>query len=53
MVQSPNEAAYPEMPRNAIKYDGPVDLIALISDLAVEVIRLTGTSASRRVASSG
>jgi two-component system, chemotaxis family, protein-glutamate methylesterase/glutaminase len=52
MVQSPDEAAYPEMPRNAIKYDGAVDLIAPISDLAAEIIRVTGTSASRRLASS-
>jgi chemotaxis response regulator CheB len=52
MVQSPDEAAYPEMPRNAIKY-GPVDLIAPISGLAAEITRLTGTSASRRAASSG
>jgi hypothetical protein len=41
------------MPRNAIKYDGPVDLVAPISDLAAEITRLTGTSAARRVASSG
>jgi two-component system chemotaxis response regulator CheB len=53
MVQSPNEAAYPEMPRNAIEYDGPVDLIASISDLAAEIVRLTGTSASKQAASSG
>jgi chemotaxis response regulator CheB len=52
MVQSPDEAAYPKMPRNAIKYDGAVDLIAPISDLAAEIIRVTGTSASRRLASS-
>ena len=53
MVQSPDEAAYPDMPRNAITYDGPVDLIAPTSDLAAEITRLTGTSASRRAASSG
>jgi two-component system, chemotaxis family, protein-glutamate methylesterase/glutaminase len=53
VVQSPDEAAYPEMPCNAIRYDGPVDLVAPISDLAAEIIRLTGTSASRRAASSG
>ena|SRR6516162_5292099 len=54
MVQSPDEAAYPEMPRNAIRYDGPVvDLIGPISGLAAEITRLTGTSASRRAASSG
>jgi two-component system chemotaxis response regulator CheB len=53
MVQSPGEAAYPDMPRNAIKYDGRIDLVAPISDLAAEITRLTGTSAARRVASSG
>jgi two-component system chemotaxis response regulator CheB len=52
MVQSPNEAAYPEMPRNAIKYDGPVDLVAPIPDLAGEIIRLTGTIPAKRLASS-
>ena len=53
MVQSPDEAAYPEMPRNAIKYDGSVDLIAPISGLAAEITRLTGASTSRRAASGG
>jgi two-component system chemotaxis response regulator CheB len=53
MVQSPDESAYPEMPRNAIKYDGSVDLVAPTSDLAAEITRLTGTSASRRAASRG
>jgi len=53
MVQSPDEAAYPEMPRNAIRYDGPVDLIAPISGLAAEITRLTGASTSRRAASGG
>jgi two-component system, chemotaxis family, protein-glutamate methylesterase/glutaminase len=53
MVQSPDEAAYPEMPRNAIKYNGRVDLAAPISDLAAEITRLTGTSASRLGAASG
>jgi chemotaxis response regulator CheB len=47
MVQSPDEAAYPDMPRNAIKYDGPVDLVAPIPDLALEIIRLTKTPAKR------
>ena len=47
IVQSPDEAAYPDMPRNAIKYDGPVDLVAPIPDLASEIIRLTKTPAKR------
>jgi two-component system chemotaxis response regulator CheB len=47
IVQSPDEAAYPDMPRNAIKYDGPVDLVAPIPDLALQIIRLTKTPANR------
>jgi len=42
LVQSPEEAAYPEMPQSAIKYDGPIDLIAPIDLLAAEICRLTG-----------
>jgi len=49
IVQNPDEAAYPDMPRNAIKYDGPVDLVAPIPDLASEIIRLTKTPAKRLV----
>lgn len=52
MVQSPQEAAYPDMPRNAINYDGPVDLVAPTSDLTAEIIRLTGTVPAKRLASS-
>ena len=48
MVQTPDEAAYPDMPRNAIKYDGPVDLVACIPDLATEIVRLTGATPARR-----
>jgi len=51
MVQSPKEAAYPDTPRNAIKYDGAVDLVAPIPDLAEEIIRLTGTNPNKRLAS--
>jgi two-component system chemotaxis response regulator CheB len=28
LVQSPTEAAYPDMPENAILHDGPIDLVA-------------------------
>jgi hypothetical protein len=49
MVQSPGEAAaYPDMPRNAIKYDGPDDLVASIPDLATEIVRPTGTTPAKR-----
>jgi chemotaxis response regulator CheB len=40
LVQSPVEAAYKEMPRNAIEFDGPLDMIAPIHDLAQEICRL-------------
>jgi two-component system chemotaxis response regulator CheB len=36
-VQSPEEATYKEMPRSAIEYDGPIDLVAPINRLAVVV----------------
>jgi hypothetical protein len=39
------------MPRNAIKYDGLVDLVACIPDLATEIVQLTGTAPAKRLAS--
>ena len=48
LVQSPGEAAYPDMPRNAIAYDGPIDLVAPTSDLAAEITRPTSTSPAKR-----
>ena len=53
MVQSPEEAAYQDMPRNAINYDGPIDLVAPTSDLAAEIILLTSTVPTKRLASIG
>jgi|SRR5581483_315612 len=44
-VQSPEEAAYPDMPQNAILHGGPIDLIAPISRIAPEIVRLTGRTA--------
>ena len=41
MVQSPDEAAEPGMPRNAIAFGCPIHLIAPIDDLAKEICRLT------------
>lgn len=35
-------AAWREMPKSAIKYDGPIDPIAPIDVLATETCRLTG-----------
>jgi len=48
LVQSPAEAAYKEMPRSAAEFDGPVDMIAPVHELAQEICRLVhGTSAAR------
>jgi two-component system chemotaxis response regulator CheB len=44
LVQSPEEAEFPDMPANAIKHDGPIDLIAPLSQLADEIVRLAGTN---------
>jgi two-component system, chemotaxis family, protein-glutamate methylesterase/glutaminase len=45
VVQSMEEAAYPDMPRNAIKHDGAIDLIAPVSEIAAHIVRLTGRTA--------
>lgn len=37
LVQSPEQAAYPDMPRNAIRYDGPVDFVGPIPMLAAKI----------------
>jgi two-component system chemotaxis response regulator CheB len=42
LVQSPEEAPYREMPQSAIRYGGPIDLVAPIDGLAREICRLTG-----------
>ena len=41
-VQSIEEAAYQDMPRNAIKHDGAIDLIGPISRIASEITRRSG-----------
>ena len=46
------EPSYPDMLRNALRYDGPIDLVAPIPDLSTEIIRLIGTTPAKRVASS-
>ena len=40
LVQAPEEAAYPQMPRSAIRYNGPVDFIGPVQALAGEIRRL-------------
>lgn len=41
LVQDPAEAEYDEMPLSAIRFDGPIDLVAPVRRLAEEVCRLT------------
>jgi two-component system chemotaxis response regulator CheB len=40
LVQSPGEASFKDMPRSAIEFDGAVDRIAPIDELAQEICRL-------------
>jgi len=42
LVQSPDEASAPQMPQNAIRHGGPVDLIAPVNKLAEEIVRVVG-----------
>ena len=42
LVQSREEAAYAEMPTSAIKHDGAIDLIAPVSKIAADIVRLAG-----------
>jgi two-component system chemotaxis response regulator CheB len=41
LVQDPEEAEFNEMPRSAIRFNGPIDLIAPVERLAEAVVRLT------------
>ena len=49
-MQSPEEAEYPEMPRSAISYDGPVDCVGSIDVLAKQIATLVGHARLGRVA---
>lgn len=51
LVQSPEEAEYPEMPRSAISYDGPVDCVGSIDVLAKRIAMLVGHARLGKVAS--
>jgi two-component system, chemotaxis family, protein-glutamate methylesterase/glutaminase len=42
LVQAPREAAYPDMPRNAILHDGGIDLVAPARLLGRELCRRVG-----------
>jgi chemotaxis response regulator CheB len=42
LVQSPEEAIYPDMPQSAIKYDGPIDFVGPVNALAREISRMVG-----------
>jgi chemotaxis response regulator CheB len=45
MVQSPRDAAHPEMPLSAINHSGHIDLVAPIDMLARDICRRVGTTA--------
>ncbi len=51
LVQSPSEAEFPQMPQNAIAYDGAVDLIAPVDLLASEIAWRVGRSLVQATAS--
>jgi two-component system chemotaxis response regulator CheB len=44
LVQSPTEAAYPDMPESAIHYDGGIDLVGSIDGLARDICRRVDAS---------
>jgi two-component system chemotaxis response regulator CheB len=46
LVQSPEEAGYSDMPDNAIRHNGSIDMIAPIARLAKEISRLAGHAKS-------
>lgn len=41
LVQTPEEAMFPDMPKNAIVYDGPIDFVGSLQNLADEICRRT------------
>jgi two-component system chemotaxis response regulator CheB len=43
-VQSPSEAEVDTLPRNALSYDGSIDMVAPVAELAAEIARLTGSA---------
>jgi two-component system chemotaxis response regulator CheB len=47
LVQSPEQAAHPDMPRNAIQTGGAIDLVGPVDELAREICRLVGEPAGR------
>jgi len=53
LVQSPREAPFNDMPRSAIDFDGPVDMIAPVRDLAQEICRLVHVTSADRPAEAG
>jgi two-component system, chemotaxis family, protein-glutamate methylesterase/glutaminase len=42
LVQDPRGAAHPEMPKNAMKFDGPIDCVGSPRELAANVCRRVG-----------
>jgi hypothetical protein len=52
LVQSPEEAAYPDMPRSAIEHGGDIDLVGSVDVLAAEICRLVGQEPAAKPAAS-
>jgi two-component system chemotaxis response regulator CheB len=52
LVQSPGEAAYPDMPRSAIEHNGDIDLVGPVGELAAEICRLVGQEPAAKAAAS-
>jgi two-component system chemotaxis response regulator CheB len=52
LVQSPEEAVYPDMPRSAIEHDGDIDLVGPVGVLAAEICRLVGQGPAAKAAAS-
>jgi len=48
LVQDPDEAQHPGMPRSAMELDGWIDLVAPLDDLADEICALLGVVSSSR-----
>jgi two-component system chemotaxis response regulator CheB len=51
LVQSPEKAAYPDMPRSAIKHTD-IDLVGPVGVLAAEICRLIGQEPAAKAAAS-
>jgi len=53
MAQSPDEALFKDMPRNAIEHDGLIDFVGPINELAEEICRQVAVASSSTSVSDG